>query len=292
MRAKAPPTAATAYRATGLSGSSWIRVLGGFGRRLEVALLQACNGEPRQRRAPHRAVAVACQWLKAGDRFSEGARAQEQPALDEAQKRLAAQPPDAMPEDGRGLVGAAEPEKAFGQPGPALHPLGSDLGHAQKLLASLFGGAAFEEKARQVHSPRRKAGIDSERRPIVRLGLLRVAQAIGEKPECVMGRRKVGVEVARFDEVSTRSLEVAPAQLDEPEVHPSFGEANVVLEGEREAGFGRLQVAARERRNAFAVEAEGLGRQSRRFEPFGEPSRFFPSEQQRVFGGGKRRLRA
>src|SRR5579864_1132183 len=84
---------------------------------------------------------------------------------------------------------------------------------------------------------------------------------VREQAERVMRSGQVGIEVARFDEVPMRTLEIASVHLDETEVHPAFRETRVVLERERYARLGPLKVAGRHGRRALPIELDRLGRE-------------------------------
>src|SRR5689334_6645229 len=79
----------------------------------------------------------------------------------------------------------------------------------------------------------------------------------------MMRRREVGVQVARFDEVLSGSLQIAAPELDIPEVHPCLGEARAVLEGDGKTRLGGVEVTGSQRGCAILVELEGLWRQRR-----------------------------
>ena len=214
-----------------------------------------------RRIAPRAEKSRPCQVLF---RALEVAAAYEDTCLQQRQHRSPTKTCDGAGEFQRRVVDPVEAQQRLAQPAPSFGELGRDLGGAKELLASLLDRATFEEPSPEVDTRRGEPGIDAKRGAVVALGALSGALPIGEESERVVRRRQVRIQVAGFDEVAKRALEVPAPHLDETEVDPSLGEAPAVLQGEGDPCLGGLEVSRSQRRCASAIELDGPGSQRRR----------------------------
>ncbi len=156
-----------------------------------------------------------------------------------------------------GVALAAEPQKGLTQPDPRLGTVRRDLDEPRELLASLAVARLLEQAPTQVFARGNERRINRERRSVVPDGGRPVVPTLGEQTERVVRSRQVRVETNSLAERSLGAREITAHSRQNADVHPGFGEPVIVLERQREARLGDVEITGGERDRPLIAKGDG-----------------------------------